>query len=69
MYLLPGYSPELNPSEGVWREVEAHRLWRHGVFTFVDMKSKALSALCHLACCPDKIRKLFHTLSTLYTTQ
>jgi transposase len=69
MYLLPGYSPELNPSEGVWREVEAHQLGRPSVLTFADMKSKALSALRHLAFRPDKIPKLFHTPSTRYTAQ
>ena len=66
VYLLPGYSPELNPGEGVWREVKAHRLGRAGVFTFADMKSKALGALRHLAHRPDKIRKLFLTPSTRY---
>jgi transposase len=66
VYQLPGYSPELNPGEGVWREVKSHRLGRAGVFTFADMKSKALSALCHLAHRPDKIRSLFRTPKTLY---
>jgi len=66
VYLLPGYSPELNPGEGVWREVKAHRLGRAGVFTFADMKSKALGALRHLAHRPDKIRKLFCTSTTCY---
>jgi transposase len=66
VYPLPGYSPELNPGEGVWREVKAHRLGRAGVFTFADMKSKALGALRHLAHRPDKIRKLFRAPSTRY---
>jgi transposase len=66
VYLLPGYSPELNPGEGVWREVKSHRLGRAGVFTFADMKSKALGALRHLAHRPDKIRSFFYTKSTLY---
>jgi transposase len=66
VYLLPGYSPELNPGEGVWREVKSHRLGRAGVFTFADMKSKTLGALRHLANRPDKIRKLFDTPTTRY---
>jgi transposase len=68
VYWLPGYSPELNPKEGVWREVKSHRLGRAGVFTFADMKSKALGALRHLAHRPDKIRSLFHTESTQYAS-
>jgi transposase len=66
VYRLPGYSPELNPSEGVWREVKSHQLGRAGVFTFADMKSKAMGALRHLVRRPDKIRSLFHTTSTQY---
>ncbi len=66
VYVLPGYSPELNPDEGVWLEVKAHRLGRAGVFTFADMKSKTLGALRHLARRPDKIRSLFHSKTTLY---
>jgi len=66
VYLLPGYSPELNPGEGVWREVKSHRVGRSGIFTFADMKSKALGALRHLAHRPDKIRSFFYTKSTLY---
>jgi transposase len=68
VYHLPGYSPELNPSEGFWREVKSHRLGRAGVFTFADMKSNALSALRHLAHRPNKIRSLYCTPSTLYAT-
>ncbi len=66
LYLLPGYSPELNPGEGVWLEVKAHRLGRAGVFSLADMKSKALGALRHLVRRPDKIRGFFHTKTTLY---
>ena len=68
VFLLPGYSPELNPGEGVWREVKSHRLGRAGVFTFSDMKSKALGGLRHLARRPDKIRSFFRTESTIYTS-
>lgn len=68
VYGLPGYSPELNPAEGVWREVKAHRVGRAGVFSFLDMKSKAVSALRHLARRPDKIRSFFRTKSTMYAS-
>jgi hypothetical protein len=66
LYLLPPYSPELNPDEGVWREVKVHRLGRAGVFSFADMKSGALGALHHLAHRPDKIQAFFRTQTTLY---
>jgi transposase len=66
IFVLPGYSPELNPDEYVWREVKTHRLGRAGVFAFADMKSKALGALRHVARRPDKIRSFFHTATTQY---
>ena len=66
LFLLPPYSPELNPDEGVWREVKGHRLGRAGIFGFADLKSKALGALRHLARRPDKVRALFRTHTTLY---
>lgn len=66
LYFLPPYSPELNPDEGVWREVKSHHLGRSGVFSFADMKSKVLGALRHLASRPDKVRALFHSNTTLY---
>ena len=66
LFLLPPYSPELNPDEGVWREVKGHRLGRAGIFGFADLKSKALGALRHLARRPDKVRALFRTHTTIY---
>ena len=66
LFLLPPYSPELNPDEGVWREVKGHRLGRAGIFAFADLKSKALGALRHLARRPDKVRALFRTHTTIY---
>jgi transposase len=66
LYLLPPYSPELNPTEEVWREVKSHRVGRSGVFSFADMKLEARSAMHHLVHRPDKIRAFFHTKSTCY---
>lgn len=66
LFFLPPYSPELNPDEGVWREVKANHLGRAGVLGFADMKSKTLGALRHIAKRPDKIRALFRMNSTMY---
>jgi transposase len=66
LYVLPPYSPELNPDEGVWREVKAHHLGRMGIWDFKEMKSKALGALRHLVCRPDKVRAFFQTKTTKY---
>ena len=66
LFTLPPYSPELNPDEGVWREVKAHHVGRAGVFSLEDMKAKAVAALRHLAKRPDKICALFHSETTSY---
>jgi transposase len=66
LFLLPPYSPELNPDEGVWREVKSNRLGRSGIFKFAELKSKTVGALRHIAKSPDKIRALFNTETTKY---
>ena len=66
LFLLPPYSPELNPDEGVWREVKVNHVGRAGITDFADLKSKTLGALRHLARRPDKIRALFKTKTTRY---
>lgn len=66
LFLLPPYSPELNPDEGVWREVKYNNLGRAGLFSVSEMKSKTLGALRRLAKNPSKIRALFNTETTSY---
>lgn len=66
LFSLPPYSPELNPDEGVWREVKAHRLGRAGVFGFDGFKSATIGALRHVAKRPDKVRALFASKETKY---
>jgi transposase len=66
LFLLPPYSPELNPDEYVWNEVKAHRVGRAGIRGFADFKGRVLGALRHLVRRPDKIRSFFRTDSTAY---
>ena len=66
LYFLPPYSPELNPDEGVWRDVKANRVGRAGVFSLADMEHQALGSLPHLARLPDRIQVMFHTNTTRY---
>ena len=66
LFQLPPYSPELNPDEGVWREVKGHRLGRGGILNQADLQSKTLGALRHLAKRPDKIKALFKEKTTRY---
>jgi transposase len=55
LYFLPGYSPELNPDEWVWKHVKHDRIGRAGTRGPDDLKAKALAALHRLQSC--------HTLS------
>ena len=45
LFYLPGYSPELNPDEWVWKNVKHDRIGKTGVTSKQDLKSKAIGAL------------------------
>jgi transposase len=59
IFLLPGYSPELNPDEWVWRSVKADRVGRAGVTDKDDLKAKAVAALRRLQRLPHIVRGFF----------
>jgi len=42
LFFLPGYSPELNPDEWVWKNVKHDRIGKTGVTSRQDLKSKAI---------------------------
>ena len=48
IFILPGYSPELNPDEWVWNNVKNARLGRAVSRDKNDLKSKAIGALRRL---------------------
>ncbi len=48
LYLLPGYSPQLNPDEWVWTGVKAAKIGRAGITSQDDLRTKAISALRRL---------------------
>jgi hypothetical protein len=50
---LPGYAPELNPDEWVWKHVKHDRIGRAGVSGPEDLKAKALAALHRLQKLPE----------------
>jgi transposase len=59
LFTLPGYSPELNPDEWVWKNVKADRIGRAGVTSKDDLKAKAVSALRRLQRMPHVVRGFF----------
>ncbi len=68
LFHLPGYSPELNPDEWVWKNVKADRLGRAGVRGPDDLKAKALAALHRLQKLPRLIRGFFADPNLRYIT-
>ena len=65
---LPGYAPELNPDEWVWKHVKHDRIGRAGVTGQEDLKAKALAALHRLLKLPHLVRGFFQDPSLRYIT-
>ena len=65
---LPGYSPELNPDEWVWKHVKHDRIGRVGVSSPDDLKAKALAALHRLQKLPHIVQGFFRDPSLRYIT-
>lgn len=59
LFILPGYSPELNPDEWVWNNVKNGRLGRVVSYGKDDLKSKAIGALRRLQKAPALVRSFF----------
>jgi transposase len=65
---LPGYAPELNPDEWVWKHVKHDRLGRAGATGPGDLKAKALAALHRLQKLPHLVRGFFRDPNLHYIT-
>jgi transposase len=65
---LPGYAPELNPGEWVWKHVKHDRIGRAGVRGPEDLKAKALAALHRLQKLPELVRSFFRDPHLRYIT-
>lgn len=59
LFFLPGYSPQLNPDEWVWKNVKHDRIGKAGVTSPDDLKSKAIGALRRLQKLPRLVRGFF----------
>lgn len=65
---LPGYSPELNPDEWVWKNVKHDRIGKTGVTSKQDLKAKAAGALRRLQKRPGLVRAFFADPHLRYIT-
>lgn len=66
IFLLPGYSPELNPDELVWNGLKNHGLGRRSHATKEQMKRDAIAYLRKLQRLPEVVRSYFKKQSTVY---
>ena len=64
---VPGHSPELNPDEWVRKNVKAERTARAGIdHAKVDLRSKAVAAMCRRQKLPCLVRGFFPDPSLRY---
>lgn len=68
LFFLPGYSPELNPDEWVWKNVKHDRIGKTSVTSQDDLKAKAVSALRRLQKLPRLVRAFFRDPHLRYIT-
>jgi transposase len=68
LFFLPGYSPELNPDEWVWKNIKHDRIGRAGVNRPEDLKAKALAALHRLQRLPHLVKSFFRDPNLRYIT-
>jgi transposase len=59
LFLLPPYSPELNPDEWVWKNVKHDRIGKAGITSAEDLRNKAERALRRLQRLPGLVMAFF----------
>ena len=67
LFLLPSYSPELNPDEQVWSHLKHHRLGKMLIKTKEDLESKIKSALRSIQRTTSLIMSFFRHKECCYT--
>ena len=68
LFILPPYSPELNPDELVWNNLKSHRIGRKIITGPDDLKQKIISSLRSLQRMPSKIIGFFKEKHVRYIT-
>jgi transposase len=68
LFVLPAYSPQLNPDEWVWKNVKHDRVGRTNPKTAEDFKANAIGALRRLQKLPHLIRAFFADPDLRYIT-
>jgi transposase len=69
VYFLPSYSPELNPTEQVWRSVKNHGIGRKSVFGPDQLKSAVIICLRRMQKIPKIVLAFFKHPECSYALQ
>lgn len=68
LYFLPGYSPQLNPDEWVWKSVKHDHVGRMAAKGRGDLAKAVKRSLERLQETPEKVRRFFDDPSLQYVT-
>jgi transposase len=68
LFVLPAYSPQLNPDEWVWKNVKHDRVGRTSVTNADEFKAKIIGALRRLQKLPHIVRAFFADPDLRYIT-
>ncbi len=66
LYFLPGYSPELNPTEHVWSQLKHHTVGKQTVHGPDQLRELVLSAMRRIQRLPKLVRAFFQAPDTCY---
>ena len=65
-FFVPTHSPELNPDEPVWNELQHRRIGKQPIKNQTDLKTRIRSTLKLLQLNTEKIRSFFQLPDTKY---
>lgn len=67
VFILPSYSPELNPIEQAWNNVKGHGIGRKKIFGPDQLKAAVLGQLRKLQKLPEIVKSFFRHPDCIYT--
>lgn len=68
LFLLPPYSPELNPDEYVWADLKSHGTGRMLITSLAQLRRSIISHMRQLQKLPDVVRSFFQSPTTRYAS-
>lgn len=66
LFLLPPYSPELNPDEYLWNDLKSHGTGRASITSLAQLRRTVISHLRQLQKLPHSVRSFFQAPTTRY---